>query len=142
VALSAFDANAKCLEAAEDQEGLVRIHVSAEVDHRAAEATIDLFFFGYDNSADHVSVAVDELGHRMQVDVGAEFEGPLQIRASECVVHADEATVRVGDVGGGANVGDLHGGVGGRLDVEQLRVRAKRGTNLSEVAGVDESGIN
>ena len=124
------------------QVGLVRVHVAAQRDHQRAQPTVQLLGLRDDDAAHDVGVAVDELGHGVQDDVGAQVEGLLQVGRGEGVVHHQRAAVRVRDLGHRLDVGDLHGRVGGRLDVDQLRVRPQGLPHVRHVRRVHERGLD
>ena len=87
------------------------------------------------HAADRVAVAVQELGRRVDDDVGAELERALEVGRHEGVVDRQERAVGVRDLGRAGDVGDLHHRVGRRLDVDHPRLRAasRRGSSPRSV---------
>ena len=93
-----------------------------------------------DRAAGGVAVTVEIFRHRVDDDVSSKFNRPLEIRAEEGVVD-DERDVAAVDcnLGHRGDVGDAHGGIGGRFDVQHLRVRAKRGEHSFGRRGVHKA---
>lgn len=65
-------------------------------------------------------MAVDVLGHGVYDNIGAVVEGVLHIRRHEGVVNNHHDAAGVGGGGDGADVDETEGGVGRRLDPDQL----------------------
>ena len=74
---------------------------------------------GDDHPADDVGVPVEELGHAVHDQVGAELERPLQQRRGEGVVDDEERAVLVRERGALGEVGERQGRVCRALDVDQ-----------------------
>lgn len=89
-----------------------------------AEALVELGGVVGAGAHDDVRVAVDVLGNRVDDDVGAVVERVLHVGGEERVVDDDEDAVFVGDGGDGADVDEGERGVRGRLDPDELRLRA------------------
>jgi hypothetical protein len=89
---------------------------------------------GGDAHAD-VAVAVDVLCDRVDDDVGAVLERVLDVGGEEGVVNDDHDAGAVGDVGDGADVDEREGGVGGRLDPDELGVGGDQGLDVDLDAG-------
>ena len=69
-------------------------------------------------TADHVAVAVEELGAAVQDDVAAQLQRALQVGGHEGVVHQGDQAVLAGESRRAAQVGDLQQRVGGGLQVD------------------------
>ena len=81
-----------------------------------------------ERAADHVGVAAQVLGGRVDHGVGPEGERLLQVGRGERVVHREQGAGRVRDLRERADVGDRQQRVGRRLDPDQPRaVRGHRG---------------
>jgi len=93
---------------------------------------------GDDHAGDDVGVAVDELGHRVHDQVGAERERPLQDRRREGVVDHQQRAVVVRDTGDRGDIGQIDGRVGRGLDEHQPGLRTQHRAHRVEVRGVDE----
>ena len=79
-----------------------------------------------DDAADGIAVAADELGHRVEDDVGAVLEGPAEIGRGQRVVDDERHPCPLGDRSDGLDVGDGAAGIGDRLDEDRLGLRADR----------------
>jgi len=75
-------------------------------------------------SHDHVRVPVDVLCDAVHDDVGAMVQRVLHVRAHEGIVDNNHDAVLVRDGSDGADIDEREGGVGGRFNPDQLRVRA------------------
>ena len=138
VVLGPLDAQRQGLEAAQHQVGLMGVHVAAEVHHEGTDPAVHLLGSADDDAAHHVGVAVEELRHRMEDHVGAEFQRPLQVRGGEGVIHHQDGTVGVGQFRHGSKVGDLHGGIGGCFHVQHAGFGTERPLDNGSVGRVDE----
>ena len=87
-------------------------------------------------------MAIEILGHGVHHDVRAELDGALQIRAEEGVVHGDGDAALVGDGGNGGDIGEDHGGIGGRLDVDHSRIRAQSRANSLGIGRVHKTELD
>ena len=94
--------------------------------------------FGADQCAtDAVGVAVEEFGGRVHDDIRAESQWALQHRRHEGVVHADFDAARVGQLADSRDVAEDHQRIGGRLDVNQLRIGLDGRSHGVELVRVD-----
>ena len=75
-------------------------------------------------------VAAEVLGRAVDDHVDAERERSLVDGRSEGVVHDGRDAARARQLREGAEVGETHQRVGGRLGVDELRVGAERGGEL------------
>ena len=91
-----------------------------------------------DHAAHRVAVAADELGHRMDDDVGAPFEGPAEIRRRHGVVDDQRHAVAPGDLRDRLEVDDDAARVGQVLDEDRLAFRRHGALEILRIAGVDE----
>ena len=137
--LGAIEADGEGPQAAQGQERLHHAGHRAVGDASAIEAGEQLRPLRHQGAEEQVGVAADELRGAVEDDVGAELERPLAQRRRERVVDDDERAARVGDLGGGADVGDTEQGVRRRLQPQQRRPVAP-GRDRVEVGDVDELG--
>jgi hypothetical protein len=78
----------------------------------------------------------------MHHQIGAQLDGPLKIRRHEGVIDAQidrlarALCLLAAHRTHGADVGQLHQGVGRRLDMDQACLRSKGATDVLRVAGV------
>src|SRR5471032_3385171 len=70
------------------------------------EAGGEIVVVEHRNAAHHVRVPVEVLGGGVKYDVRAELEGALEEGGGEGVVDDEQRAAAMGDVGGGAKVGD------------------------------------
>src|SRR5262249_5738459 len=120
-------ADGKGLEPARNQEA---VHRSKACTRGALQEVNLLGIFGpreHDGAAGGVAVAVEVFRHGVNNDVRTEFDGSLQVRAEECVIDDEGDVSLVGELGHGSDIGNAHGGVRGRLDVQHFRVGAAGG---------------
>ena len=94
--------------------------------------------FVRDEAADHVGVAAEVLGRRVDDEVGSERERLLQVGRGEGVVDDEEGADGVRSVGGAADVDDVQERVRRRLDPDEphLLVEMRRQV-LVELVGRD-----
>src|SRR5215813_13922527 len=108
-------ANGESLDAARNEEA---IHGS-ETGPGGALDEIDflgVFGAGKDDSATGgVAVTIEVFGHGVDDDVSAEFDRTLEVRAEESIVDHEGDLALVGQLGHSGNIGDVYGGIGGRL---------------------------
>ena len=116
-------AQAQGLQALEKHPGIERAHAGPGGTQKAEHALTHRHGIADHRPADTAALAVDVLGGRMDDDVGAEIQRPLQGRGAEGIVHHQLAAVGVGQFGQGTDVGDLGQGIGRRLQEQQLRFR-------------------
>ena len=77
------------------------------------------------------------LGAAVEHDVRPQRQGTLEIGGEEGVVHDHQEPVFVGQFTEGFQVGDFHGGVGGRFQVDGLGSRSDGFFHGFQIAGVD-----
>ncbi len=105
-------------------QGEPGLHGAKDAAHQGAplvELLAELQVARGDVAEDDVGVAGHGLGVGGDGEVGTEGERALAERRGGGVVDGDERAGRVGALTEQRDVGDLHGGVGGGLDPEQLR---------------------
>ncbi len=91
-------------------------------------------------ATDDVAVAVDVFGGRMNDDVGAMLDGPLQRRREKGVIHDDQCSSGMGGLADCREIGDAQQRVGWGLDPHQRRLsgdRLGRGGWVSEIAAIE-----
>ena len=74
-------------------------------------------------AAEHPALAIEELGRRMDDQIGAQFERALQDGRAETVVDGDQDALGVGCRGQRPNIGNFRQRVGRRFEEEQFRFR-------------------
>ena len=84
----------------------------------------------------------EELGGRVDHDVGAVLDRAQQVRGSQRGVHDQRQAGGVRDLGQALEVGDVAGRVGDDLGVDGLGVLADRRGEVGRVGGVDERGLD
>ena len=89
----------------------------------------------------HVAVTAEVLGARVQHDVGAELQGPLQDRRPEGSVHDELRARAMSDLGDGGDVDDVHQRIGRSLHPDQPCVGSDRVAQRAQVAHVHELGL-
>ena len=95
-----------------------------------------------DDAAQRGAVAADELGGRMDNDVGTMLDRADQVGRAEGVVDDKRNTVLVGDSGNGVNVGDVGVGVAKRFNIDSAGVVLNGSLDLGQVMGVDKSRLH
>ena len=90
-----------------------------------------------DGAAHDVGVAVQVLRRRVDDQIGAEIERPLEVRGHEGVVDAEAHAARRADGGDGADVGQAQQRVGRRLQPAELRARLDGGGHRLRIARID-----
>ena len=88
-------------------------------------------------AADHVGVAVQVLGRRVDDEVGPELQRPLEVRGGEGVVDDRDGAARAGQLRHRRDVGDLEERVGGALDPDEPRRGLEGPLHGREVGHVD-----
>jgi len=86
-------------------------------------------------------VAVEVFGHRVDDDVRAECDGALQVRAEKGVVDNQQGIAIAGNFGDGGDVGDAHGWISGRFDIEHAGIGAHGGKYQIRRRGVYEAEL-
>ena len=127
-------------QAAQGEPGLQRPGDGADQVAPAFEDVVQLVVADHERAHHHVAVAGEELGHRVQHDVGAELERPLDEGSGEGVVDDDRGAGLVAGRDEALDVGDLEGGVGRRLDPEEGRV-VEGADDRGGVGDVDEQAV-
>ena len=115
-------AHAERLDAAKHEEAVHGAGDGADGVLQKVELLGEAVVARYGNAADHVGVAVDELGRGVNDDVGAVVERRLKDGRHEGVVHHHERTGRVGNLSECGDIDQLQHGIGRRLEPEHLRV--------------------
>ncbi len=90
----------------------------------------------------HVAVAAEVLGRRVEDDIHAELDGPLQRRGGEGAVDRGQGAGPAGELRHGPDVDDLEEGVGRALHPDQPGLRPDRGGDGAEVRHVHEVGAD
>ena len=91
-----------------------------------------------EHAADHVGMAIQILGRRVQDDVGAELQGLLEERRGERVVDHEQRVGLACDLARRREIAQSHHRIGRRLGVHDLGVRRDGGGNCPRVTAVDE----
>ena len=95
-----------------------------------------------DDAAEGGPVAAEELGGRVDDDVGAPLDGAVEVRRRDRRVDDQRQVVGVGDLGQALEVGDLTGRVRDRLDEDELRLVGDDRCVVGRVGGVHERGLD
>ena len=94
-----------------------------------------------DDAADHVGMTVEVLGRRMQDEIRAVFERPLQHRRTKRIVDDEDQAMLARE---GADFGEVDQGqhrIGRRLGPDHARVRLQRRLQRGLIVEVEESEI-
>ena len=102
------------------------------------EPLVERGFIETDRSPDHVRVSRQVFCRRVQDEIGAEFEGPLEDRGGEGVVDQTESAVVMGDFRRRADVGDTEKRIGRRLDPDKPGAPSHGALDFSDAGGFDE----
>ncbi len=105
--------------------------------HEERESFDQLRIVRDEGAADQVGVPAQVLRHRVEHDVGAQFQRSLQVRGRERVVHDASRTRPVREISEGGDVDHLQEGVRGGFDPHERGVLPKDGTACDEVRHVD-----
>ena len=128
----------QCLDAAMYQECLVRVHRATQSVQLFAAARESLFV-AYDNDSCHdIRMAVEEFGHAVHDDVGAQIEGLLQHGAHESVVHYGNGSTLVCNGGDLFNIDDGQCGISWSFEIDHSRVVAHVLLDYGRIRHVDE----
>ena len=84
------------------------------------QVVVDVILRAEHRAAETAALAVDVLGRRIDDDVGAVLQRPLQQRRREHVVDDDDGADLLGDLADGGDVDQLQRRIGRRLEEEQL----------------------
>ena len=95
-----------------------------------------------DDAADGGSVAADELGGRVDDDVGAPLDGPAESGRGGGVVDDQRQTVFMGDAGERFDIDNVELGIAEGLGVNGLGLFVDCLLNAVEVIGIDEADGN
>ena len=95
----------------------------------------------HDHSADRHTVATDELGGRVDDNVGTVLDGPTQVGGSECVVDNQWDPMFVGHFGVSPDIENVTARVADCLPEYQLGLVRDRRLNIVGVGHVDECHI-
>ena len=95
-----------------------------------------------DDATQRGAVAADELGGRVDYDVGAMFDGAYEVGGAEGVVDDERNAVAMGYIGYGIDVDDTRVGVAQRLDEDGFGVGPYGLLEIREVGRVDKGGGN
>ncbi|MNU92512.1 hypothetical protein D3C71_824310 [compost metagenome] len=130
------------LQATQRQEAVERaLHAT----HRVLQEGHLLGQFGvvtdHDHATDHVRVAIEVLGGRVQHQVRAQLQRTLQHRRGEGVVDHHDQAMALGDGGDRGDVDDLQHRVGGGLDPHHLRLRRDRRLERRQISQVDKAEV-
>ena len=87
----------------------------------------------HNHAPQDVAVAVQGLGEAVDHQVGVHFQGTLAVGRGKGVVHHQQGAGGPGQTGGRAKIGELHGGVGGCFQKEQLGTCGQGLFQLSQV---------
>ena len=94
------------------------------------------------DAADARAVAADELGRRVDHDVGAPFDRAAQVRRRERVVHDQRQLAGMRDGRHGLDVQHVPARVADRLGEERLGVRADRFPPCLPIVGIDPGQLD
>ena len=121
-----------------DQPRIEGAEDAAVVDHGQLLDLIDELCLPQHTAAQRVTVAVDVLGHAVDLQIRAVAQRADAHGAREGGVHAQQSTGRVGDVRDGVNVADAGGGVARCLHMDELGVGAHGGADGLRIRGVQQ----
>ena len=96
----------------------------------------------HDDAAQGGAVTAQELGGRVDHDVGPVLDGPDQVGGAEGVVDDQGQTVAVGDLRQGVDVGDVGVGVAQGLDIQGLGVGLDGRLHLGQIVHVHKGGFD
>mmetsp|Transcript_5968 Transcript_5968/g.23710 ORF Transcript_5968/g.23710 Transcript_5968/m.23710 type:complete len:562 (+) Transcript_5968:426-2111(+) len=129
------------LEAAQRQEAVERAgHRADGVVQKAellAQRRLPRLAADDGHTTDHIAVAVQELGGRVDDQVEAERQRPLGPGAGEGVVGHGQRAMLAGDAGDRGQVGEAQQRVAGGLDPDQPRVGLQGRAHRGGIAAVD-----
>ena len=129
------------LDPAQHQPTVERIQDGAGGFLNEVEPVVVLLPRQDDRPADGVAVPVEELGSGMHHHVGAELQRALQVGAHEGVVHHQHELVGARNPLHLFQVAEGHGGVGGRLHVEQAGILLDGCLHRGSARGIHEAGF-
>ena len=95
-----------------------------------------------DDAAQRGAVAADELGGRMDNDVGTMLDRADQVGRAEGVVDDQRDAVLVGNFSDGVNVGDVGVGVAKRFNIDSAGVVLNGSLDLGQIMGVDKGRLH
>ncbi len=137
-----FHAQRQGLCAAQDQPRIEwRKNRARAVLHELNPARI-VFVVQQHGTANSVRMAVEELGGRVDDDVHAEFQRPLQVRRHKRVVANYASAGGVGHLGNCFQVRNDHHGIRRRLDKDHARIVFDGGLDVADVGGVNKAELD
>ena len=133
-------AHAQCqrLGAAQREPAVERTRHGARRILNEAKPLGDVVPGRHQHAADHVGVAVEVLGGRVQDDVGAELQGLLEEGGGEGVVDGEQRFGFARDLAGRCEIAQSHHRVGRCLRVDQLGIRGHGRGDRSRITAVHE----
>ena len=87
-------------------------------------------------------MTADELGGRMQHDIGTMLYGADKERCSECVVDEEGDIVTMSDLGQAVDISNIGVGISKRLGIKSPSLRQDGSLNGLEVAHVDDGVLH
>ncbi len=132
------DAHGQRLETLQHHPGVERAHRGAGLADEILQMVGQELFRAEHGAAETAALAVDVLGRRVDDDVGAVRERPLQERRREDVVDDGQRADLAAELGDGGDVDEVERRVGRRLEEERLGVGAHGLAPGLEVAAVDQ----
>ena len=135
----ALDAHGQGLQALDQEPGVEGAHRRAGMTQDGGQGVFHVIqVVGEDGAAQRAALAVDVLGGRIDDDVGAHLQRPLQHRRGEHVVDDEAGAGPMGQLRDPGQVDDLQGRVGRRFQEHAGRLAAERRFPLAEVGAIDE----
>lgn len=139
----ALDPQFQRLQAAQHQEGGERRQRRAGEVAQALQADrVDVLLAADHRAGEQVAVAAQVLGGRVQHDVGAVLQRPLQHRRGEGVVDDGQEALAARDGRDGGNVDQPQVGVGRRLEIDRAGLGADGGGHRFRAREVGEHGVD
>ena len=115
------------LDAADQQIGIKRLQNSAGGILNKMKPLGQLLCFYDRQPGDHIAVAAQIFGSRVQNNVCTQLQGPLKIRGHKGVIHNQERVVAVRDLGGRRKIGHCQQRVCRAFDQHSLYIRRDGG---------------
>ena len=130
-------ADTQRLETAAHQKRGEGRHDGAKV-HEGTQTALpqELLIVGDHRAAQQVTVAADVLGEAVDDCIHAQIQRGGIVGRGKGVVDKDLDAVLMGDLHHGGNIHQHHGGVGGRLHIDQFGVGLDQAFQLAEIGGV------
>ena len=140
--LLAIEAEREGLDAAKEEVGVLRAKAGAFGVLDEADLVGDGAALDADDTGGDVGVPAEVFGGRVEDDVGAEFDGALDIGGRGGTVDADEGANGLCELDDLADVEDLQEGVAGGLEVDELGLgRELDGLGLGEILEADGDAL-